>query len=150
MTKTGSGDVPQFDEADLQRAIEAGRRRRASRLHAVSVQYLGERDAVEIRLDGDITMTFPRSRIDEFAGVTPELMQGLTVSPRGSGLELDAADVHVDVHGLLASLLSPGDMAKALAHHGRKTTSESQAEAARKNGQKGGRQRKQSEVLRVA
>jgi hypothetical protein len=109
-------------------------------------------DAVEIGLDNGVTLTFPRGGIDEFAGVKPELMQELTLSPRGSGLDLDSADVHIDVHGLVASLLSPEDAAKELARHGREKTSESQAEAARRNGRKGGRPRKRAaaEGLRVA
>jgi hypothetical protein len=136
--------LPKFDDADLSRAIEAGRRRRAGRLHAVSASYLAEEDVVEIVLDEGIILRYPRTKIAEFASVPATLMRDLTVSPCGSALELDAADAYVDVHGLLTSLLSPAAMAKELARHGRKTTSESQAEAARRNGQKGGRPRKQA------
>jgi len=131
-----------FDDADLARAIEAGRRRRANRLHAVSARYLARDDLVEIVLDEGVVLIYPRAMIEEFASVTATQMQGLTVSPRGSALEVDAADASVDIHGLLTSLLSPGAMARELARHGRKTTSEGQAEAARRNGQKGGRPRK--------
>lgn len=139
---TKPDDRPKFDDADLARAVEAGRRRRASRLHAVSARYIAEADLVEIVLDAGVILQYPRTRIDEFANVPVALMQELTVSSRGSALELDAADVHVDLHGLLASLLSPAALAKELARHGRRTTSESQAEAARRNGRKGGRPRK--------
>ncbi len=138
--------MPKFDDPDLARAIEAGRRRHASRLHAVSARYIAKGDLVEFVLDEGVIVRYPRSKIEELASVPATLMQDLTISPRGSALELDAADVHVDIHGLLASLLSPSHMAKELARHGRRTTSKSQAEAARRNGQKGGRPRKQSSM----
>lgn len=105
----------QFDDEDFRRAVEAGRLHRVSRLHAVSANYLDECDAVEIVLEGGLALTYLRSDIEAFAGVAPEMMRGLTVSPRGSGLEIDDADLHVDVHGLLVSLMSPADLAEALA-----------------------------------
>lgn len=138
--------TPNFDDTDLAQVIEAGRRRRATRLHAVSASYLAPEDMVEIALDRGIILKYPRAAIAEFASVPPAQMQALTLSPRGSALELDATDAHVDVHGLLTSLLPPADLAKGLAQHGRKTTSANQAQAARKNGQRGGRPRKGTTV----
>lgn len=120
----------------------SGRRRRAIRLHAVSASYLPAEDMVEIVLDQGIILRYPRSGIIEFANLPAAMMHALSISPRGSALQLDEADVHLDVHGLVRSLLSPADLAKELARHGRRTTSERQAEAARNNGRKGGRPRK--------
>jgi hypothetical protein len=143
MTRQVSGGfVPQFNEADLARARKAGRAGRVSRLHATEARYLPDSDAVEIVLESGVRVAWPRKRIEEFAGVPPERMGGVRLSPRGAALELEEADVDIDIQGLVMSLMSAPEMAAALARHGRRTTSESQAAAARANGKGGGRPRK--------
>jgi hypothetical protein len=46
----GTVKIPPTTEGEIQRAIEAGRQRRASEHRAASVRYDAERDAIEIEL----------------------------------------------------------------------------------------------------
>lgn len=139
-----TGFIPKFDDDDLRRAVTAGRRARANHLHAVSVRYIEERDGIEVVLEKGAVLFMPRTEIKEFASVAPAEMNGVRLSPRGAAIELEAADVDIDVGGLVADLVPARELASALARHGRKSTSEEQAEAARRNGMKGGRPKKRT------
>ena len=129
-------------EAEVQRAIEAGRERRARERRAASVRYDPEHDAIWIELTDGAGLRLPRAMLPEFRDVPPGDMAGLRVSPAGYAIKLDLHDIGVSVHGLVAALATPGDMAASLGRIGGTATSERKRETARANGAKGGRPRK--------
>lgn len=73
--------------------------------------------------------------------VTGEDLAQVTLSPSGDGLHWDALDVQLSVPGLLLDALGAGSLAQELARRGGRSTSEAKADAARRNGAKGGRPR---------
>jgi hypothetical protein len=132
--------LPRAGRHPFRGAVRAGRTGRADRLHAQSVRYISEKDGVQIVLE--VALFWPRAEIKDFAEVGPAQMGNIRLSPRGAPIELEGADVDIDVGSLVSDLIPAKEMAAALARHGRQTTSAEQAEAARRNGAKGGRPRK--------
>jgi hypothetical protein len=141
----GAVKIPPTTEDELQRAVEAGRHRRATERRAAGVRYDRDRDAIEIELTDGAAVRLPRTMVDEFRAVPPADMAKLRVSPAGYGLKLDEHNINISVHGLIAALAMPGDMAASLGKLGGTARSEAKRITARANGAKGGRPRK-SEV----
>lgn len=129
-------------ESDLDRAIEAGQRRMASEFRAAAVRFDVERDVIELTMEGGWWLAFRRADVVEFAGIDPVDMTKLELSPAGKGIEIDERDIHVGVHGLVSSFISPHVMASSLGRLGGGTTSAAKKRSARENGKKGGRPRK--------
>ena len=132
---------PTTDE-ELQNAVQAGRQRRHTQRRAASVRYDPARDAIEIELTDGAGVRLPRTMIGEFRDVSPADMEALRVSPVGYGIRLDAHDITISVHSLVAALATPEDMAASLGKLGGSAKTEKKRDSARANGAKGGRPRK--------
>jgi len=124
---------------ELQRAVAAGRHRHSTQRRATAVHYDPTRDAIEIDLTDGVGVRLPRTMLPEFRDVPPSEMPPIRVSPAGYGIRLDAHDIAISVHGLIASLATPADMLGKL---GGSTKTKKKREAAQVNGAKGGRPRK--------
>jgi len=142
----GTVKNPPTTEEDLQRAVEAGHRRRASERRAASVRYDADRDAIEIELTDGAGVRLPRAMVEEFRHVSPADLTQLRVSPAGYGVALAKHDINISVHGLVAALATAGDMAASLGKLGGAARSAAKRVSARANGAKGGRPRKISQV----
>ena len=138
----GTVKIPPTTDDELRRAIEAGRRRRATERRAASVRYDSDRDAIEIELTDGSAVRLPRAMVDEFHDVPPAQMAKLRVSPTGYGIKLDEHDIDISVHGLIAALATPSDAAASLGKLGGAARSDAKRVSARANGAKGGRPRK--------
>ena len=138
----GTVKIPPTTDDELRRAIEAGRRRRATERRAASVRYDSNRDAIEIELTDGAAVRLPRAMVDEFHDVPQAQMAKLRVSPAGYGIKLDEHDIDISVHGLISALATPGDAAASLGKLGGAARSEAKRVSARANGAKGGRPRK--------
>jgi hypothetical protein len=132
---------PTTDE-ELQNAVQAGRKRRHTQRRAASVRYDPARDAIEIEFTDGAGVRLPRTMIGEFRDVPPTDMAALHVSPVGYGIRLDAHDITISVHGLVAALATLEDMAASLGKLGGSAKTEKKRDSARANGAKGGRPRK--------
>ena len=131
-------------EAELDRAIKAGRRRRGAERRAARVHYDVKKDLIQIDLTDGVAVSLPRKMVKEFRSVPPEDMKKLRISPVGYGIKLDAHDINISVHGLIAALVRPADMAASLGRLGGAAKSDKKIESARANGAKGGRPKKVS------
>ncbi len=129
-------------EADLAHAVEAGERRMATEFRAADVRFDETRELVELTMVDGWGLFFQRADIEEFRDVGPSEMKKLEISPAGMSLDLDDFDIHISVHGLVTSFISPHLMAKSLGRRGGESTSPSKKQSARENGKKGGRPRK--------
>lgn len=129
-------------DAELQRAIAAGRHRRATQRRAAAVHYDPARDIIDIDLTDGVGVRLPRALLPEFQDVPPSGMAPIRVSPAGYGIRLDDHDIVLSVHGLIAALATPGDMAAALGKLGGAVRTPKKRAASRANGAKGGRPRK--------
>lgn len=132
---------PTIDD-DPRRAIQAGRQRRQTQRRAISAGYDQVRDAILIELTDGAAVRLPRAMIAEFRDVPTIDMDGLRVSPAGYGIRLDSHDISISVHGLIAALATPGDMAASLGKLGGAAKTAKKQDSARANGAKGGRPRK--------
>ena len=125
------------------RAISGARTReeadRDAGLRATKAFYDPIDDLLMIETTRGFRWGIPRSRIAPLANASAEELARLTISSSGDGLHWDALDVQLSVPGLLIDALGPGTLAKELARRGGQSTSDAKADAARRNGSKGGR-----------
>jgi hypothetical protein len=126
-------------DAMVDTAIKAGRQRRAREFSAIAVRYDAVRDAIEIDLSQGFGLRVPRAAIAELAAVPAEALINLDLSPAGTGIDLDDHDVHISVHGLILSLMSPSTLAAGLGQRGGVQSTPAKRDSARRNGRLGGR-----------
>lgn len=108
-------------------------------LRATKAFYDPINDLVMIETTRGFRWGIPRGGIPALGGATPEDLARLTLSPSGDGLHWEVLDVQLSVPGLLVDALGAGTLARELARRGGQSTSGAKAEAARRNGAKGGR-----------
>lgn len=138
---------PRLSDAELLRQIEAARE--ADRIaddtepRARSAWYDPAGKRIQVELKSGAAFAFPPSLFPELEGATPRELMYVEVSPSGEGLLWEHLDVHIETAGVLVAMLGPS-MFRAFASVGGRATSERKAAAARENGRKGGRPRKQS------
>lgn len=100
------------------------------------------RIVVELKLGG--AFAFQPDMFPELQGRSPEELARVLPSSSGEAVEWEDLDVQIAVAGVLVQLLGPA-MTRAFAQRGGSATSERKAAAARANGARGGRPRKQRE-----
>ena len=83
-----------------------------------------------------------RTLLQEFRDIPPAEILPIRISPAGYGIRLDVHDIAVSVHGLIAALATPGDMAASLGKLGGSAKTKKKRDSARRNGVKGGRPRR--------
>jgi hypothetical protein len=98
------------------------------------------RIVVELKQGG--AFAFPPDLYPELTGRSPQELSLVEPSINGEGLAWDDIDVYIAVAGVLVRMLGPA-MPRAFAQRGGSSTSERKAAAARANGARGGRPRKQ-------
>lgn len=103
--------------------------------------YDDRRGRIVVELKSGDAFAFQPELVPELAGVAPDELAAVQPSPDGEGLYWDDLDVHLETAGVLAAMLGPA-MFRAFAAAGGRATSERKAAAARANGAKGGRPRK--------
>lgn len=112
---------------------------RKAGLRATKAFYDPIEDLVMIETTRGFRWGIPRSRLSALKNAASKDLALLTLSPSGDGLYWEELDVQLSVPGLLVDALGAGTLAKELARRGGQSTSEVKAEAARRNGAKGGR-----------
>lgn len=98
------------------------------------------RIVVELKLGG--AFAFSPSMYAELEGRSPEELSRVQPAFSGEALEWEDLDVHIAVAGVLVRMLGPA-LPRVFAQKGGSSTSERKAAAARANGARGGRPRKQ-------
>jgi hypothetical protein len=133
-------------DAGLAAALAASRQEAETEIRARAVRYVADRDAVEILTTRDAGFLVPRTWIDALRDVPTQALAELAVWPDGSAIEIEDLDIHISVHGLMATVLPAMLPTRAVAalfgRRGGQATSEAKRQSAQRNGRAGGRPRK--------
>lgn len=129
------------DEIRAARARDA--RERAAGLRALSARYDRRAMRMMLELSNGCLFAFPVSRIPELDAATPAQRAAVEVSPGGSALRWDVLDIDLSVAGLLLDSVGRRERMRELARLAGRVTSKAKARAARANGARGGRPRKE-------
>ena len=135
-------DVP-LTEADVDKAIDRGRK--LKRLYANASNVRHEDNCISIGFSDGSRIMLPVAGLPEFEGFSQEDFQQLEVGFGGKALCCEARDLDVSITGLIATSQPLMDLAASLvaSRNGRKSSAAKTA-AARANGKKGGRPRKET------
>lgn len=137
---------PRLSDDELIRQIEAAREAERvadvtePRARAAYYDAAAGRIVVELKLGG--AFAFPVDMYPELAGRSAAQLAAVQPAFSGEALEWEELDVHIAVAGIMVRMLGPA-MLRAFAQRGGSSTSERKAAAARANGARGGRPRKQ-------
>lgn len=131
-------------EQEFQAAARRGEALRQSG-HAVRAEYdAGERRLV-VGLSSGVTLLVPVELMEGLAEADPAALHEIEITPSGLGLHWPALDADVYVPGLMQGVFgSKRWMAAQLGAAGGRARTAAKAAAARQNGAKGGRPRKQA------
>lgn len=108
---------------------------------ASSVRYDPRLERIVVDLTNGCTFAFPPRLAQGLQAATPEQLSEVEILGRGYGLHWEALDVDLSLPGLMAGLFGTR---KFMAAQAGRATSHAKAAAARANGAKGGRPRKQA------
>ncbi|MBR0560697.1 DUF2442 domain-containing protein [Neokomagataea anthophila] len=111
--------------------------------HAISAKFIRTRRALHVVLSNGVEMTVPVDLLQELHGAALIDLAEIELTPAGTGLHWPRLDADVLVEGLIHGVYgSKNWMASHMGRSGGASTSVAKAEAARRNGAKGGRPRK--------
>ncbi|WP_430511811.1 DUF2442 domain-containing protein [Pannonibacter phragmitetus] len=111
----------------------------------MSASYDAAQSRLVVELDSGVILLVPVHLVEGIAGASPETLRDIEVSPSGLGLHWPELDADVYVPALLQGIFGTRRwMAAQLGASGGKASSPAKASAARSNGAKGGRPRKQA------
>jgi hypothetical protein len=134
-------------EADFETQFTAASRRGAERRQqqslATSVGYDPVR-GVQIELNNGCLVCVPLRLLPELAGAARKDLRRVHILGIGQAIEWPTLDQQFDVLQLVADAVGARALMAKLGQRGGRVTSQAKAEAARANGRKGGRPRKQA------
>jgi hypothetical protein len=124
--------------AQIARARARDARERKTGLRAVSARYDRRRSRIVLELATGYLFGVPVSALPHLEDATPAQLGEVEVSPEGGGLRFPSIDADYSVPGLILALT-----AREIGRNGGTVKSAAKTRAARANGAKGGRPRKQ-------
>lgn len=129
-------------DADVDKAIARGRKLKRLYANASNVRY--EHECISIGFSDGSRVMLPVAGLPDFEGFSLEDFQQLEVGFGGKALCCEAQDLDVSITGLIATSQPLMDLATSMvaSRNGRKSSAAKTA-AARANGKKGGRPRKE-------
>ncbi len=133
--------MAELTDSEIHAAIERGRIAQQTEPRADAVRYDKRNSRIVVDLTNGCTFAFPPRVAQRLETATDEDLAAVEILGAGSGLHWETLDVALSIPGLLAGLFST----KAyMAQRAGRTKSPAKAAAARENGRKGGRPRKQA------
>jgi hypothetical protein len=131
--------MAELTDAEIDAAMQRGRRLAATEPRAASARYDRQRARVVVELTNGSTFAFPPRLAQGLAGASDDQLSDIEILGAGYGLHWGALDVDFSVPGLLAGIFGTRSH---MARNAGRATSPAKAAAARANGAKGGRPRK--------
>jgi hypothetical protein len=130
-------------DEEVRRQLDAAEKRarsaRRTGPRASAVRYDAGAGEVVVSFDNGTRVGFPPAMIPGLEGATPARLAEVELHADGEAIAWEALDAGVDVRGLLLRAFEVGSWAAAYLGS---STSPAKAEAARRNGRRGGRPRK--------
>jgi len=137
--------MPPLDDemrAQFAAAREADRIADLTEPRAKSVRYNPETGRIDVELKLGQAFSFLPNLYPYLEGFTPEQLATVETDDMGDGLFWEDLDMHISTAGVLATIMGDA-LLQAFASRGGSSRSEAKVTAARVNGRKGGRPRKQ-------
>ena len=131
-------------EQTFQAAVQRGEELRQNG-YAVGAEYDARQNRLVVSLSSGVIVMVPVHLMQALAGADPEALSEVEISPSGLALHWPSLDADVYVPGLMQGVFGTKRwMAAQLGAAGGRATTTAKAAAARQNGAKGGRPRKQA------
>jgi hypothetical protein len=131
--------VADLTDADIDAALERGRRAQIDEPRAKAVRYEPVRGQVVVELTNGASFAFPPALVKDLADADPVALADVVVLGVGYGLHWEALDLDLTVPGLIAEVFATRSH---MARKAGQATSIAKAAAARANGVRGGRPRR--------
>jgi hypothetical protein len=136
--------------AKIPAAIKATEEADRTEPRAASASYDGGTGRVRIDLTNGCAFEFPAALAQGLEGAAADDLAHVEVYPGGEGLRWDRLDVDLSVPGLLAGVFGGEawmrQMGRQMGQKGGSARTQSKARAARENGKRGGRPRKNVQI----
>ena len=133
-------------EAEFEKAQARARAERDAG-HVRAARFDRRRRRVIVRLNTGVELTFPAALAEGLDGASPDELAEIEISPTGLGLHWPLLDADLYVPALLQGVFgSRSWMASHMGTAGGKSRSSAKAAAARENGRKGGRPRRDAKA----
>jgi Protein of unknown function (DUF2442) len=133
-------------QEQIAQAKAAWKQAEAREPRAESVQYDRSENLIVIKLKNGAIFSFPPQLAQGLENASPEQLADVWMPPSGSSLHWDNLDVDFGIPELIAGIFGTKSWMAELGRKGGKATSSSKSAAARKNGKKGGRPKKNISV----
>ena len=128
--------------AQLPAARARTRRAESSEPHAARASFDRKSREIRIRLTNGGSFAVPVALLDELRKLSDDELATLEVGAAGVGLRWPRLDIDLSVMGLARAVLGSAALMRVAGAVGGAARSRAKAEAARRNGAKGGRPRK--------
>lgn len=130
-------------DRQIEGALERSRRTAEMEPRAERAYYDVPSGRVVVELRDGCLFAFPPAIVEGLEGASAEHLAEVEIEGDGYGLHWEALDADLSVSGLLAGRFGTRRWMAELGRQGGRASSEAKARAARENGKKGGRPRKQ-------
>ncbi len=128
--------------AKIAKAKDADKKANATEPRAESAGYDEANDLIVIRLKNGAIFSFPPQLAQGLVNATPEQLNDIWISASGSSIHWESLDVDFGITELLAGIFGTQASMSELGRKGGEKTSSAKAKAARENGKKGGKPKK--------
>lgn len=134
----------EISEKEFQAAIQRGEELRQNG-YAVSAEYDARQNRLVVGLSSGVIIMVPVHLMQELADADPAALGDIEIAPSGLSLHWQSLDANVYVPSLMQGVFGTKRwMAAQLGAAGGRVSTPAKAAAARENGAKGGRPRKQA------
>ena len=126
----------------IAQAKQAWKIAEATEPRAESVQYNQSEDLIVIKLKNGAIFCFPPRLAQGLESASPEQLADVWLPPSGNSVHWESLDVDFGIPELVAGIFGTKSWMAELGRKGGEATSSAKSAAARKNGKKGGRPKK--------